>query len=390
MSNTSILSRFVMDTSGKMMQWLWLAGSSQWFLYWSQPTDQADVYAFCGAFGVFNESTTSPCNCIKGFKPFRQNDWSSGCVRESPLQCQKKEGNGRKDEFLKMSNLTLPTNSKTHESANATRCELDCLGSCSCTAFAYNNSGCFVWEGDLVNLQQIVEGGVRQAGADIYIKLAAAEFQVENGAGRGNKRRIRAILAVVIPVTFITFGLFIYCCYLRRRKLPHKGEEDTSENLLLFDFDTDPNSTNSLSNSVDNRRKNVELPLFSYESVSAVTEQFSHKLGEGGFGPVYKAWKSWNSRRALDMMDPVLGNPPSTSVLLRHINIGLLCVQESPTDRPTMSDVFSMIVNENAPLPAPKQPAFATGRNTGDTSSSMSSAGLHSVNNLTVTMIDAR
>ncbi|KAB5573818.1 hypothetical protein DKX38_001012 [Salix brachista] len=372
MSNTSILSRFVMDTSGKMMQWLWLAGSSQWFLYWSQPTDQADVYAFCGAFGVFSESTTSPCNCIKGFKPFRQNDWSSGCVRESPLQCQKKEGNGKKDEFLRMSNLTLPTNSKTHESANATRCELDCLESCSCTAFAYNNSGCFVWEGDLVNLQQLVEAGVSRAGADIYIKLAAAEFQYFLFIQQiGNKRRIRAILAVVIPVTFITFGLLIYCCYLRKRKLPHKGEEDTSENLLLFDFDNDPNSTNNVSNSVDNRRKNAELPLFSYESVSA-------------------AWKSWNSRRALDMMDPVLGNPPSTSVLLRHINIGLLCVQESPADRPTMSDVFSMIVNENAPLPAPKQPAFATGRNMGDTSSSMSSAGLPSVNNLTVTMMDAR
>ncbi|KAJ6426905.1 hypothetical protein OIU84_022489 [Salix udensis] len=182
MSNTSILSRFVMDTSGKMMQWLWLVGSSQWSLYWSQPTDQADVYAFCGAFGVFNESTTSPCNCIKGFKPFRQNDWSSGCVRESPLQCQNKEG-------------------------------------------------------DLVNLQQLVEAGVSRAGADIYIKLAAAEFQVENGAGRGNKRRIRAILAVVITVTFLLLLAFSYTAAIcARESSPHKGEEDTSENLLLFRF----------------------------------------------------------------------------------------------------------------------------------------------------------
>jgi len=190
LSNTSILSRFVMDSSGKMMQWLWLAGSSQWFLYWSQPADQADVYAACGAFGVFGESTTSPCKCIRGFKPFGQNDWSSGCVRESPLQCQNKEGNGKKDEFLKMSNLTLPTNSKAHEAANATRCELDCLGSCSCTAFSYNNSGCFVWEGDLVNLQQLAGEGVSWAGADIYIKLAAGELQVENGAGKGDDKTL--------------------------------------------------------------------------------------------------------------------------------------------------------------------------------------------------------
>jgi hypothetical protein len=32
----------------------------------------------------------------------------------------------------------------------------------------------------------------------------------------------------------------------------------------------------------------MELPLFSYESVSVATGQFSDKLGEGGFGPVYK------------------------------------------------------------------------------------------------------
>jgi len=39
------------------------------------------------------------------------------------------------------------------------------------------------------------------------------------------------------------------------------------------------------------RRKEVKLPLFSLVSVSAATNNFSdtNKLGEGGFGPVYKA-----------------------------------------------------------------------------------------------------
>ncbi|XP_052309307.1 receptor-like serine/threonine-protein kinase SD1-8 [Populus trichocarpa] len=32
----------------------------------------------------------------------------------------------------------------------------------------------------------------------------------------------------------------------------------------------------------------MELPLFSYESVLVATGQFSDKLREGGFGPVYK------------------------------------------------------------------------------------------------------
>ena len=38
------------------------------------------------------------------------------------------------------------------------------------------------------------------------------------------------------------------------------------------------------------RNKEMELPLFSFSSVSTATNDFSatNKLGEGGFGPVYK------------------------------------------------------------------------------------------------------
>jgi len=43
----------------------------------------------------------------------------------------------------------------------------------------------------------------------------------------------------------------------------------------------------------------------------------------------------------------------------RCIHAGLLCAQESPTDRPTMLDVISMIYNEANQLPPPKRPAFS-------------------------------
>jgi hypothetical protein len=41
---------------------------------------------------------------------------------------------------------------------------------------------------------------------------------------------------------------------------------------------------------LNTREKNAELPLFSYASVSASTNNFLavNKLGEGGYGPVYK------------------------------------------------------------------------------------------------------
>ena len=99
----------------------------------------------------------------------------------------------------------------------------------------------------------------------------------------------------------------------------------------------------------------------------------------------------WRDDQSLDLMEPTIGYPSSTTVVLRFINIGLLCVQESPTDRPTMPDVISMISNEHVPLATPKKPAFTRGRNVMDTNStSDSNAGNLSKNNLTFSTMEAR
>ncbi|KAG5244699.1 G-type lectin S-receptor serine/threonine-protein kinase [Salix suchowensis] len=587
---SSYLKRIVIDVLGNMQHLNSFGSNWAWFLFWSLPQYQAEVYGICGVFGVFHNSS-SYCQCLKGFEPLVQDDWSSGC----------------EDGFLKMSNLTLPANSKTYQKVSAGRCRLDCMEKCSCMAYAYNNNnGCSFWEGDLIDLQQSgISGG--RAGAEIYIRLAASEQRM-------------CVKTKPCFLLFVLLWLFVYhrTCFSNGVDTISVGrslsgsqtlncwifqQSDcgqsllifsyTGHDILLFDFDTNPGSTNNESSSVDNRKKrwskNMELPLFSYESVSVATGQFSDKLGEGGFGPVYKgklptglevavkrlsarsgqgleefrnetiliaklqhrnlvrllgscierdekmliyeympnksldfflldanrgqildwgtririiegtaqgllylhrysrlriihrdlkpsnilldsemnpkisdfgmarifggnetqgntnrivgtygymspeyameglfsvksdvfsfgvlvleivsgkkntsfyhsdslnllghAWKLWSSNKASDFMDPTLGDPPSTSILLRYINIGLLCVQESPADRPTMSDVISMIVNEHVALPEPKHPAFVAVRNVAEPGSLMSSAGVPSTNNVTITAIDAR
>ncbi|KAJ0939147.1 putative protein kinase RLK-Pelle-DLSV family [Helianthus annuus] len=70
------------------------------------------------------------------------------------------------------------------------------------------------------------------------------------------------------------------------------------------------------------------------------------------------AWELWNEGRGLEFMDPILNDSCSHTEVMTCIHVGLLCVQDHATDRPTMSEVISMLTNENLHLPEPKQPAF--------------------------------
>ncbi|XP_057953887.1 G-type lectin S-receptor-like serine/threonine-protein kinase At4g03230, partial [Malania oleifera] len=70
------------------------------------------------------------------------------------------------------------------------------------------------------------------------------------------------------------------------------------------------------------------------------------------------AWRLWIEERALDLVDQVLRQSCDISSVLKCINVGLICVQEDPSDRPTMSDVIVMLGGETITLPTPKQPAF--------------------------------
>ncbi|PON66929.1 Tyrosine-protein kinase [Trema orientale] len=99
------------------------------------------------------------------------------------------------------------------------------------------------------------------------------------------------------------------------------------------------------------------------------------------------AWKLWRENKALDLMDVALSETCNANEFLKCINVGLLCVQEDPDDRPTMSTVVFMLGSETATLPNPKQPAFVVRKSLSSTGSS--SKGL-SINEFTATLEQGR
>jgi hypothetical protein len=86
-------------------------------------------------------------------------------------------------------------------------------------------------------------------------------------------------------------------------------------------------------------------------------------------------------------MDELAGDLFSISNVLRHIHVGLLCVQQRPEDRPSMSSVVQMLSSENL-LPKPKQPGFFG--DTHEASSSSSKYGTYSTNEITTTVFEGR
>nr|XP_016451606.1 PREDICTED: G-type lectin S-receptor-like serine/threonine-protein kinase At4g27290 isoform X1 [Nicotiana tabacum] len=100
------------------------------------------------------------------------------------------------------------------------------------------------------------------------------------------------------------------------------------------------------------------------------------------------AWLLWNEGKALELMDECLEESFSESQVLRCIQVGLLCVQKLPEDRPTMASVVFWLGNEDLVLPQPKQPGFYVERNSMESTESADEGCLS--NNVSLTVLEPR
>ncbi|KAG0515862.1 hypothetical protein BDA96_10G313700 [Sorghum bicolor] len=83
---------------------------------------------------------------------------------------------------------------------------------------------------------------------------------------------------------------------------------------------------------------------------------------------VRDAWQLWNDGRLQELVDPMLGDEFELAEVMQYAQVALLCAQEESTDRPTMSDVVSLLNFQSISLlPDPKQPSeLCKGGATGD------------------------
>ncbi|KAJ0966053.1 hypothetical protein J5N97_027191 [Dioscorea zingiberensis] len=280
----SFITRLVMNQSSVLQRFVWLDDSDQWSIYWHTPKTQCDYYGPCGPYGSCDLNSSPVCRCLPGFMPKSQREWevlrqgSGGCVRKTQLDCR-----NNTDGFMMVSNASVPdtVNVTVDMSKSLAECRDMCLMNCSCTGYANadvrnGGTGCITWAGELLDMAYYIDGG-----QDFYVRLAAADLSTLLSQSKSGKKRNDTIIIVVC----VLLGLLILICLAAYawRKKRRQGSQ-------FCWFSTAPDSSDEQCMVERSETEDLELPLFDFDMVAAATNNFSfqNKLGEGGFGPVYR------------------------------------------------------------------------------------------------------
>ncbi|KAF8043224.1 hypothetical protein BT93_A1539 [Corymbia citriodora subsp. variegata] len=294
--SSKTISRFVLDVSGQITQISWLSSSELWSMFWAQPRQQCQVYRLCGPFGVCSESTDNFCSCLRGFsissqRDWNLSDWSGGCKRKSDLNCAANASNTEKDRFLPTSNMKLPDDPQSLDVRSDMECRAACLNNCSCTAYAFKGNNCSIWIGNLFNMQQLTQGD--STGNSFYLRLSASD--VEDPSKKSN---VTVIIAGSVSAAAVILAIVLFGVWRGRRR-----------------------------SIVTTKTVEGSLIAFAFRDLQVAAKNFSEKLGEGGFGSVFKGTLPDSNHIAVKKLESIsqgekqFRTEVSTIGTIQHVNL---------------------------------------------------------------------
>ncbi|KAK4484856.1 hypothetical protein RD792_007456 [Penstemon davidsonii] len=436
--------RILIDSTGEIQYQRWNNVSKVWDLFWSEPKDA--------------------CSIIQG------------CDREDTT-CQTK-----RDDFINLTLVKSGSPDLAFEPAQSeNECKEECFNNCECKAYSYIGFNvtdietgkqppkCWIWTSDLYNLQEDLDHYQTSFNLSVRVPFLP-KAQVNSGQyARGsklNKSRKKTIYEIAFIVSVVGFILVFCSSYIlyRRWTTKRNGNQGITEQ---FPVPLSYENQMRIEDFMNQNDKGTDIPFYNLDTILSATNNFSdaNKLGQGGFGPVYKgklpggkrncseevikllissgymspeyamegkfsiksdvfsfgvvvleiisgkkntgfyqpqedlnllgyAWRLWCENKALDLVDPILVQQSwEKSQVLKCINVGLLCVQEDPNDRPTMSNVVMMLGSEvTTLLPRPMRPAFVTRKRDCSSVPSTSSTKPDTIseNEVTISMVQGR
>ncbi|KAI5078047.1 hypothetical protein GOP47_0007871 [Adiantum capillus-veneris] len=280
--------RLTLDVDGNLRMHAWDAASAEWKILWMSFTDVCDrVHGLCGEYGVCLYNPQPTCVCPQGFNVKDLTLLSSGCERvyEINPDCS------TPIKYAEIENVDFPSGDfRDLTNVSIKECKDQCLQVCSCMAAVY-------WESEEYGhcwLKEEVRNGkyVGSQKHKVFLKMSNHDPSVfspikdtaTNWSSQSlfqppillnNTSTVTCIrtrykafpvitLIVLVGAQALCFAVACMALLKARKKLKY----------LRINEDLESVSRSPLA--------------FSYQEVEAATENFTHKLGAGGFGTVYK------------------------------------------------------------------------------------------------------
>ena len=214
----------------------------------------------CGKYGI---CSAGQCSCPGAsadgtidFRPINQRQPNLGCSPITPISCLSSQYHS----LLVLQNMTYFAYHVDIESIDVEICKQTCLNNCSCKA-AWFRYGVNSSNGDCCLLSEVFTLQNEETLGSYY--HSTMFLKVENFLIEKKSRKTVIILGSSLGALFSVFILIGAFLLFRKREDSEEAEEDR--------LDCIPG-----------------MPTrFSYEDLKAITQNFSCKLGEGGFGLVF-------------------------------------------------------------------------------------------------------
>ncbi|KAH9651038.1 G-type lectin S-receptor-like serine/threonine-protein kinase [Citrus sinensis] len=437
--NNPIIAILTVNPSGTVQRLIWHERSNGWAAVHLAPTLFCQFYGHCGANRVCSYEKTPNCECLKGFKPKSQHNQTrpGSCVRSESADC--KSG----DRFIMVDDIKLLDllNVSLNKSMNLKECEAECLKTVLvglmlilkareailviCPSFSSGGASYYFMH--ILSMETKTQGKSLAS-----VSAATNNFGVENKLGEGGfgpvyksgqgLEEFKNEIKLTAKLQHRNLVRLLGCCveqgenvliyeYLPNKSLDSFLFDTTKEGLLGWGARIRIIEDFGLARMFggDELQSNTKRIVGTYGYMSpeyAIHGFFSIKSDVFSFGVLLletlsskrstrffntnsltllgHAWNLWKDDRSWELMDPKLQCEASYPIVMkRYINVALLCVQENAADRPTMSEVISMLTNEFVNLPSPQQPGFSSLKKSVETVA-------RSMNRLTLSVMDAR
>ncbi|XP_047939834.1 G-type lectin S-receptor-like serine/threonine-protein kinase LECRK2 [Salvia hispanica] len=246
-----------------------LEKEDSWKSIWSVTEDKCLPKGLCGINSYCtNTDGGAECRCLPGFDIARKGEWSAGCTSDFKVDCRD-TNQSRSYEMRSVANVTWEDNYYSASRGMAEEsCKEGCLQDCNCIVALFRDGECRKQK------LPLSYGRFSPNATDMAFVRVNTLTHIYPGL-TGHRQRLtdvqkRALLGVSLGLLGLLISGIFY--YVRRQRgwcnLGKENKQRIDKFVLNHGY--------------------LAPKRYSYNEIKKITKSFTEKLGQGGYGVVYK------------------------------------------------------------------------------------------------------